>query len=179
MGNVGETILHWFDLNIGSFSLSPVPSPPSGLTVFQNGEDSVLVSWTPLAGEAAVTGYTISYHTQDGEQTLSFSHSASTAIITNLAIGVSYIIKFVVKSTTLPSVVRERSITIGKSINFISCFYTFSYVVLLYAQVHLLCQCKIWNGHHPLKLPSYSPGYLPSLLFITTLLAIISPAYHC
>ena len=118
MGNVyvGETILHWFDLNIGPFSLSPAPSPPSGLTVSQNGEDSVLVSWTPQAGEAAVTGYTISYHTQDGEQTLSFPDSASTATLTNLAIGGTYNIKFVVNSTTIPSVVSELSTTIGKSI---------------------------------------------------------------
>ena len=120
MGNVGETILHWFHLNIGPFSLSPAPSPPTDLTVSQNGEDSVLVSWTPLAGEAAVTGYIISYHTQYGEQTLSFPDSASTATLIN---GVTYNIKFV-NSTTLPSVVSELSTTIGKSIY--KLFYTFS-----------------------------------------------------
>ena len=118
MGNVGETILHWFDLNIGPFSLSPAPSPPTDLAVSQNGEDSVLVSWTPQAGEAAVTGYTISYHTLDGEyvQTLFCPDSASTTTLTNLTIGGTYNIKFVVNSTTLPSVVSELSTTIGKSI---------------------------------------------------------------
>ena len=44
----------------------PAPSLPSGVTVSQNGVDSVQVSWTPPSGEPAVTGYIIYYQQQDG-----------------------------------------------------------------------------------------------------------------
>ena len=43
-----------------------VPSPPSDVTVSQNGVGSVQVSWTLPSGEPAVIGYIIYYQQQDG-----------------------------------------------------------------------------------------------------------------
>ena len=94
-------------LNVTSYIIklfSPAPSPPSDVTVSQNGLDSVLVSWTPPSGEPAVTGYII-YYQQDGEQRLSLSaeSTATIAIITGLTAGATYSVTMTATSTTLPS----------------------------------------------------------------------------
>ena len=93
----------------------PAPSPPSGVSVSQNGLGSVLVSWTPPSGEPAVTGYII-YYQQDGGQRLSQSAgpTAITAIITGLTIGATYSFTLVATSHTLPSAESaEEIVTIG------------------------------------------------------------------
>ena len=73
--------------------LPPAPSPPSGLSVSQNGLDSALVSWTVPSGGAAVTGYIIYYQQEEGGQRLSESAEAAaiTASITGLITGATYI----------------------------------------------------------------------------------------
>ena len=83
---------------------SPAPSPPSGVTVSQNGLGSVLVSWTPPSGEPAVTGYII-YYQQDGGQRLSQSAGPTdtTVTITGLMAGANYTVTMVATSSTLPS----------------------------------------------------------------------------
>ena len=89
------------------------PSPP-GVSVSQNGRDSVLMSWTPPSGEPAVTGYII-YYKQDGGQRLSQSvrATATAAIITGLSNG-TYSITVVATSSTLPSNESETAVvTIG------------------------------------------------------------------
>ena len=93
----------------------PAPSPPSGVSVSQNGLGSVLVSWTPPSGEPAVTGYII-YYQQDGGQRLSQSAGSAdtTATITGLTAGVTHSVTIVATSTTLPSIESEAEIlTIG------------------------------------------------------------------
>ena len=92
------------------------PSPPSGVTVSQNGVDSVQVSWTPPAGEPAMTGYIIYYQQQDGGHTDSemAGATATTATVTGLIIGATYSITMVTTSSTLPSTVTSaENITIG------------------------------------------------------------------
>ena len=96
--------------------LPPAPSPPSGVTVSQNGVDSVQVSWTPPSGEPDVTGYIICYQQQDGGHTGSVmaGANATTATITGLMTGATYSITMVATSSTLPSTVTaEEHITIG------------------------------------------------------------------
>ena len=96
--------------------LPPAPSPPSGVTVSQNGVDSVQVSWTPPSGEPAVTGYIIYYQQQDGGHTGSVmaGAAATTATINGLMTGATYSITMVATSSTLPSIVTGAvTITIG------------------------------------------------------------------
>ena len=83
---------------------SPAPSPPSGVSVSQNGLDGVLVSWTPPSGEPDVNGYII-YYQQDGGQRLSVNAgaTATTATITGLITGATYSITVVATSSMLPS----------------------------------------------------------------------------
>ena len=83
---------------------SPVPSPPSAVSVSQNGLDSVLVSWTPPSGEPDVTGYII-YYQRDGGQRLSENAgaTATTATITGLITGTTYSVTMVATSSMLPS----------------------------------------------------------------------------
>ena len=86
-----------------SSSTSPAPSPPSAVSVSQNGLDSVLVSWTPPSGEPDVTGYII-YYQQDGGQRLSGNAGATDmTTITGLITGATYSITMVATSSTLPS----------------------------------------------------------------------------
>ena len=96
--------------------LSPAPSPPSGVTVSQNGVDSVQVSWTPPSGEPTVTGYIIYYQQQDGGHNGSVMAGANaiTANITGLMTGATYSITMVATSSTLPSnVTAAETITTG------------------------------------------------------------------
>ena len=101
-----------------SSSTSPAPSPPSAVSVSQNGLDSVLVSWTPPSGEADVTGYII-YYQRDGGQRLSENAGATASIttITGLIAGATYSITMVATSSTLPSTeTAAQIVTIGKHV---------------------------------------------------------------
>ena len=92
------------------------PSPPSGVTVSQNGVGRVQVSWTPPSGEPAVTGYIVYYQQQDGEHTDTemAAATATSTTITGLITGVTYSITMVATSSTLPSTVTTaETITIG------------------------------------------------------------------
>ena len=93
--------------------LSVAPSPPSGVSVSQNGLNSLLVSWT--SGEPAVTGYIISYQTLDGGHSGSVTNETATStIITGLMTGATYSISIVATSSTLPSTeTTAPDITIG------------------------------------------------------------------
>ena len=97
--------------------LPPAPSPPSGVTVSQNGVDSVQISWTPPSGEPAVTGYIIYYQQQNGGHNGSeevVGATTTTATITGLMTGATYSITMVSTSSTLPSTVTAaETITIG------------------------------------------------------------------
>ena len=98
--------------------LPPAPSPPSGVTVSQNGVGSVQVSWTPPSGEPNATGYIIYYQQQDGGHNGSVmaGATATTATITGLMTGATYFITMVVTSSTLPcTVTTAEAITIGRS----------------------------------------------------------------
>ena len=95
------------------FHLPPAPSPPTGVTVSQNGLGSLLVSWTPPSG-ADVTGYYIYYQYSGTLYSMTAEADATSATITGLITGVTYSINVVANSTTLPSTVATASdITIG------------------------------------------------------------------
>ena len=107
--------------------LPPAPSPPSGVTVSQNGVGSVQVSWTPPLGGPTVTGYIIYYQQQDGGHTGSemAGATATTATITGLMTGATYSITMVATSSTLPSTVTAaETITIGMIYTSLLCHYT-------------------------------------------------------
>ena len=94
--------------------MSAAPPPPSGVSVSQNGLNSLLVSWT--SGEPAVTGYIISYQTLDGGHSDSVTNETATStIITGLMTGATYSISIVATSSTLPSTKTTAvpDITIG------------------------------------------------------------------
>lgn len=96
--------------------LPPAPSPPSGVTVSQNGVDGVQVSWTPPSGEPTATGYVMYYQQPNRGHTGSVIAGATstTATITGLMTGATYSITMVATSSTLPSTVTaELTITIG------------------------------------------------------------------
>ena len=95
------------------YSFPPAPSPPSGVTVSQNGVYSVQVSWTPPS-EPAVTGYIIYYQQQDGGQngTEMAGATATTATITRLMTRATYSITMVTTSSTLPSIVTSAAVNI-------------------------------------------------------------------
>ena len=99
-----------------SSNAPPAPSPPSDLTVSQNGLDSALVSWTAASGGAAVTGYIIYYQQEEGGLRLSESAgaAATTASITGLIAGATYSIIIVATYSTLPSTeTATLTVTIG------------------------------------------------------------------
>ena len=96
--------------------LPPAPSPPSGVTVSQNGVGSVQVSWTPPSGEPAANGYIIYYQKQDGGHNGSqmAGATATTATITGLIPRATYSITMVATSSILPSTVTAAvTVTIG------------------------------------------------------------------
>ena len=88
------------------------------MSVFQNGLDSVLVSWSAPPGGPDATGYII-YYQQDGGQGLSenagaTATTATTATITGLIAGATYSITVVATSSTLPSIeTAVQTVTIG------------------------------------------------------------------
>ena len=80
----------------------PAPDPPSGLTVSQNGLNSVLVSWIGLSRGADVTGYTIYYQQEGGERfSVCAGISDITATISGLIEGATYSFTIVATSNTL------------------------------------------------------------------------------
>ena len=91
--------------------LSPVPSPPSGVMVSQNGLNSLLVTWIPSAGPN-ITGYTIFYQQQDGghnpRHSLETEETVTSVVITGLMRGATYNISIMTGSNTLPSDVIAR-----------------------------------------------------------------------
>ena len=93
----------------------PVPDPPSGLTVSQNGLHSVLVSWRAPSGRVAVTGYIIYYQQEGGGwSAVSAGPNATTATISGLIEGAVYSITIVATSSTLLSTATgPQTITIG------------------------------------------------------------------
>ena len=104
---------HFFLLLHISSKTFLAPSPPSNLSVSQNGPDSVLVSWIAPSGEPAVTGYIIYYQQHDGEQCLSES-AGPTANIIGLIVGATYSITIMATSSTLPSTeTAALNVTIG------------------------------------------------------------------
>ena len=110
--------IHYEILSFSSYLFlpPPAPSPPSGLSVSQNGLDSALVSWTAPSGEPAVTGYIIYYQQEEGGQRFSESAeaAATNASITGLIAGVTYSITMVATSSTLPSTeTAVLTVTIG------------------------------------------------------------------
>ena len=97
--------------------LSPVPSPPSGVMVSQNGLNSLLVTWTPSAGPN-VTGYTIFYQAerQNPRHSVEVEETNTSVTITGLMRGATYNISIMAKSNTLPSdVIAGPETTIGNS----------------------------------------------------------------
>ena len=111
--------MHYEILSFSSYLFlpPPAPSPPSGLSVSQNGLDSALVSWTAPSGGATVTGYII-YYQQQEEGGLRLSESAeaaaTTASITGLIAGATYSITMVATSSILHSTeTAALTVTIG------------------------------------------------------------------
>ena len=91
------------------------PSPPSDVSVSQNGLDSVLVSWT--SGDPTATGYIIYYQQHQPQQQrflLVEGADATIATITGLITGVTYSISVASTSGTLPSTeTTAPDVTIG------------------------------------------------------------------
>ena len=98
---------------VSSVLIPLAPSAPSNVRVTQNGLNSVLVSWT--AGHMSVTGYFISYSSEEGGETnsLSAEESDTHITITELIAGVNYTVNLSANSSTLPSNVVTRHITLG------------------------------------------------------------------
>ena len=88
------------------------PSAPSDVRVTQNGLNSILVSWT--AGDMSVTGYFISYSSEEGRKTnsLSAEENDTNITISGLTIGEDYTVNISASSSMLPSAV----VTIGNII---------------------------------------------------------------
>ena len=108
----GNTLqLKIFPYSADSFP-HPAPSPPTDVTVSQNGLGSLLVSWTPPSeGGANVTGYHVNYQFN---KSLTTEATTTSANIIGLIAGVTYSINVVANSTTLPSTVTTApNITIG------------------------------------------------------------------
>ena len=98
-------------------TLSPVvPSPPSDVSVSQNGLSRVLVSWR--SGDPNATGYII-YYQQHYPQNLRLllidGADTTSATITGLITGATYSISVASTSDTLPSTVTAapHDVTIG------------------------------------------------------------------
>ena len=92
------------------------PSPPSDVSVSQNGLGSLLVSWT--SGDINATGYVI-YYLWHQPQQLRFllvdGADATSATITGLISGANYSISVASTSDTLPSTetATPHDVTIG------------------------------------------------------------------
>ena len=96
------------------------------MRVTQNGLNSVLVSWT--AGDMSVTGYFISYSSEEGGETNSLSAEESDTHITisELTVGTTYTVNISANSSTLPSTVVTRHITLG------------IYIIIIISSLYLL-----------------------------------------
>ena len=96
-------------------SPSTAPSSPHHVTAYQNGLDSVLVSW--ISSDPTVTGYIIYYQRDNGEQRLSLTvgDTGTNATITGLMAGATYSISVASTSGTLPSTetAAPYDVTIG------------------------------------------------------------------
>ena len=85
--------------------------------MFQNGLESVLVSWTP--GPTSVTGYYISYKQQgdtqgEGDPIIrAESNDTYNITIHELVVGATYTINVSANSTMLPSTPVTKHITLG------------------------------------------------------------------
>ena len=94
----------------------PAPSPPSAVSVSQNGLGSVQVSWKPSSGGPTVTGYII-YYKQDGGKRLSVNTGATAtfATITGLNELIPYSITMVATSSTVHSnETAAEMVTVGR-----------------------------------------------------------------
>ena len=103
-----------YSSKVSSVFIPLAPSAPSNVRVTQNGLNSVLVSWT--AGDMSVTGYFISYSSEEGGETNSLSAEESDTNITmisELIVGATYTVNISANSSTLPSTVVTRHITLG------------------------------------------------------------------
>ena len=90
--------------------LKTVPSPPSNLSVSQNGLTSVLVSWAPSHG---ADFYTI-YYQRDGERKQSRTAQADDASITlSLIGGETYFISMIANTALSSTEAGPVNITIG------------------------------------------------------------------
>ena len=90
------------------------PSPPTDVTVSQNGLGSLLVSWTPPSGGADVTGYTIYYQYNGVLDSVTAGTTITSANITGLIAGVTYFITVVASFSTPPNTLTiAPTITIG------------------------------------------------------------------
>ena len=94
------------------------PSPPSDVSVSQNGLGSLLVSWTP--GDITATGYVIYYqqHNPPWQRFLEGDEADTTsATITRLMAGATYSISVASTSGTLPSTATAApyDVTIGNN----------------------------------------------------------------
>ena len=123
-----------------SSNAPPAPSPPSDMTVFQNGLDSAQVFWTASSG-AAVTGYIMIIYYQElfGGQRLTRSFAgrlrprSTSATITELSAGDTYSITMVATSSTLPSTVTAAlTVSIGTvHVHNYTMFYTLSICIAI------------------------------------------------
>ena len=99
-------------------SHSSAPSPPSHVSVSQDGPGSILVSWKPPPpGGPTVTGYRI-YCKNDELQTLSVSASATatSAAISGLITGEDYCVTTVAISSVSSSTETTANITIKEGV---------------------------------------------------------------
>ena len=104
-----------YTFHVCSPSHPPAPSPPSNVSVSQNGLNSLRVTWTPSQGPD-VTGYTIYYQQQDGgvNSSLGAGQTETSITIPGLIAGATYSISIVATSSTLPSTVTTgHRATIG------------------------------------------------------------------
>ena len=100
----------------------PAPSPPSAVSVSQNGLGSVQVSWKPPSGGPPVTGYIIYYKQDRGKRfSVNIGATATIATITGLNELTSYSITMVATSSTLHSTeTAAEMVTVGR---FLWCEY--------------------------------------------------------
>ena len=95
----------------------PAPSPPSAVSVSQNGLGSVQVCWKSPSGGPPVTGYII-YYKQNRGKRFSVNAGATSTIATIAGLNelTSYSITMVATSSTLHSTeTAAEMVTVGRS----------------------------------------------------------------
>ena len=102
-------------MNIVCISFSLAPYSPSGVTISQNGLNSLLVSWTYLSYWPAVTSFHISYSQQDGRYngSVTAGRNDTNAIISGLTALATYSISILAKSLTFPGSPMSTSFSLG------------------------------------------------------------------